>query len=206
VRDLAIERDFEAALWGVASELGLDLDAATVARFVSHYALLIRWNRRVNLTRIDDPRDAAIRHFGESLFVAKETGVQAGTVLDVGSGAGFPGLPLAAWRQSCRVTLLEPVMKKAVFLREVSRDLPNVQVRQARLEAVSERYEWSVMRAVAPADVFDDLAKVSERVALLLGREGAKAALGDPRFEWDPPRSLPWGERRLLLIGRCRGC
>jgi 16S rRNA (guanine527-N7)-methyltransferase len=94
---------------------------------ISRYLdLLLRWNARTNLTSIRDPEKMLTRHFGESLFASVKLSPflhQNATVLDLGSGAGFPGLPLQLFRPDLRVTAAESQHKKAAFLQEVVRTL-----------------------------------------------------------------------------------
>src|ERR1039458_6806634 len=90
--------------------------------------LLLRWNARVNLTAVRDPEKIVTRHFGESLFAARillpgREGAAASTLADVGSGAGFPGVPMKLFAPQLELTLIEAHSKKAVFLREVVRSL-----------------------------------------------------------------------------------
>src|ERR1700716_112541 len=80
--------------------------------------LLLKWNARTNLTAIRDPEEIVRRHFGESLFAARHIDPKTKTLLDFGSGAGFPGLPIALYRPEIAVTLAESQNKKATFLRE----------------------------------------------------------------------------------------
>lgn len=84
--------------------------------------LLLKWNARTNLTAIRDPEEIVRRHFGESLFAAHHIG-ECATLLDFGSGAGFPGLPIQLFRPDIAVTLAESQNKKATFLREAVRNL-----------------------------------------------------------------------------------
>src|SRR5260370_9522 len=105
--------------------------------------LLLKWNARTNLTAIRDPEEIVRRHFGESLFAARHLNPTTPdpspmTLLDFGSGAGFPGLPIALLRPDLQVTLAESQNKKAAFLREAVRTLilPNVEVWDARVEAL----------------------------------------------------------------------
>jgi len=88
----------------------------------AYLELLLRWNARTNLTAIRDPEEIVRRHFGESLFVAAHL-PECATLLDLGSGAGFPGLPIQLARPGLRVTLAESQNKKASFLREAVRTL-----------------------------------------------------------------------------------
>lgn len=123
-------------------------------RLAEHYSLLNDWNRRLNLTRITAPKDAARRHYAESLCGARLIG-DGRKVLDVGSGAGFPGIPLAVIRPDLSVTALEPNLKKAIFLREAKArlGLTNFEVDQARLEDFDwSKYDLLVSRAIDRAE------------------------------------------------------
>lgn len=128
---------FRSALGAAAPEFGLELEADTLDRFCAHYELLVQWNRTVNLTRITDPVEAARRHFLESAFLSRVLDGVPSRIVDVGSGAGFPGVPVACLIPKARVTLVEPLAKRAVFLKEVVRrlDLDRVEVRNTTFSA-----------------------------------------------------------------------
>ena len=113
--------------------------------------LLLKWNARTNLTAIRDPEEIVRRHFGESLFAGRHIPPAARTLLDFGSGAGFPGLPIQLLRPELTVSLAESQNKKATFLREVVRTLGlKTEVWAARVEdmAPERRFEVVAMRAV----------------------------------------------------------
>ena len=111
--------------------------------------LLVKWNGRMNLTSIRSPEEMVQRHFGESLFAARHL-PPAETLLDLGSGAGFPGLPIQLALPNLHVTLAESQAKKASFLREVIRELQlPTEVWAARLESMPERtFDVVALRAV----------------------------------------------------------
>jgi 16S rRNA (guanine527-N7)-methyltransferase len=161
-----------------------------IARLEQHFSLLLKWNARMNLTRVTDPVEAATRHYGESLFLAAR--LTPGRVLDIGSGAGFPGIPAVIVRPDCEFHLIDSNQRKAVFLREASRDLPNVRVSAQRAEDIRDRYDWAVSRAVPAADIL--ALKVASHMALLIGEEDATPL---PGFDVVP---LPWGDRRVLAV------
>jgi 16S rRNA (guanine527-N7)-methyltransferase len=161
-----------------------------IARLEQHFALLLKWNARMNLTRVTDPAEAATRHYGESLFLAARLTV--GTVLDIGSGAGFPGIPAAVVRPDCEFHLIDSNHRKAVFLREASRDLPNVRVSAQRALDIRSHYDCAISRAVAPAEIIG--LNLASHLALLIGEEDAGRLAG---FELTP---LPWGDRRVLAV------
>lgn len=128
--------EFAAALGCALDEYGIDpLDALQRAKLTKHYLLLRAWNRRINLTRIIEPEEAARLHYADSLFGGRFLGTSE-RLVDIGSGAGFPAVPLAVLRPDIQVTALEANQRKSVFLREVSDalGLTNLRVVTARVE------------------------------------------------------------------------
>ncbi len=173
------------ALEGVCS-----VDDGQCEALERHFEMLVRWNRRLNLTSVRRPEEMVLRHYCESVFLAQHLPEGEIRVVDVGSGAGFPGIGVAVMRPQARVCLVEGNQKKATFLKEATRELQRVEVRACRAEALTEQFDWQVGRGVA----WEELPLVADRLALL-GSEPA------PRFEWRSVIRLPWGDRRLLLIG-----
>ena len=165
----------------------------------AHYELLCRWNKVLNLTRIEQPEQAAERHYGESLFLASHLPPGNWRVADVGCGPGFPGFPLAVARPDCSVALIESHQRKAVFLREASRSVSNIRVIARRAEEVQEHFDWVVSRAVSYNDLAKCLPALAGNAALLTGSETPPESLG---LLWEPPISLPWGDQRLLRVSR----
>jgi len=113
----------------------LSLTGSQIGQLIAYLDLLLRWNRKINLTAIRQPQDCVTRHFGESLYLGRWVELN-GKLLDIGSGAGFPGLCLKIIFPELSVTLLEPVAKKRAFLKEVARvcAMDFVEVRGERLE------------------------------------------------------------------------
>ena len=122
-------------------------------------------------------------------------------VVDIGSGPGFPGFPVAVLRPDCTVTLVESHQRKAVFLREASRKVPNIRVVAKRAEEVSGPFDVAISRAVSYQDLDAVLRALASRAMLLTGEEVPPDALG---FVWEAPIPLPWGERRFLRIACTR--
>ncbi len=126
--------------------LSASLSDAQLAQLAAYLEILHRWNARMNLTAVRDPKQVVTRHFGESLFAAQALFPSAlvalaSRLVDIGSGAGFPGLPIKIWAPDLHVTLVESQNKKATFLKEVIRalELKDVNVVTKRAEDLIAR-------------------------------------------------------------------
>jgi 16S rRNA (guanine(527)-N(7))-methyltransferase RsmG len=155
--DMNREQDdgFISALETSLSRLGIDaLTEAQTEQLAKHYAMLREWNRRVNLTRITEPEDAAQFHYADSLFGGRFIH-DARAILDIGSGAGFPAIPLAVLRPDVHVTALEANQKKSLFLNEAkdALKLANFKVATARIESFdSTTFDLLTSRALDRAE------------------------------------------------------
>ena len=134
----------------------LDLDPACATPLLAYLALLDRWNRTYNLTAVRDPREMVSRHLLDSLAMhpfVDALAARGGTLADLGTGPGLPGIPLAIVKPGLRVTLVESNGKKARFLREAVRQLglTDVRVAEARIEAVAEPGAFDAITARALA-------------------------------------------------------
>ena len=154
-----------------------DPPSTLLPQLSAYLDLLLKWNARTNLTAIRDPEDIVRRHFGESLFAASHLPLEnlgvsttdpgAITLLDIGSGAGFPGLPIALLRPGVQVTLAESQNKKAAFLREAVRtlNLPNVEVWAARAETLPAHRQFHIVTLRAVDNMEAALSAARVRVA-----------------------------------------
>lgn len=156
-----------------------------------HYELLTRWNKVLNLTSLQNPQEIIERHYGESLFLGQNLPPGSLRIADVGSGGGFPGIPVAIFRPDCSVTLIESHQRKCVFLREATREINNIHVIAKRAEDVAEQFDWVISRAVKHPRV------LAPNLALL----GVEEPPIEGRFTWNKIK-LPWGEHRFLWLGR----
>jgi 16S rRNA (guanine527-N7)-methyltransferase len=118
-----------------------------------------------------------------------------GSLVDVGSGAGFPGIPVAVLRPATHVTLVESKRKKASFLREATRGWSNVTIENCRIADWGGTARWALMRAVAPAAVLPDLRSRVARVAIL----GTDRPPNQPYSGWEG-QPTPWSKRRRLWV------
>ena len=190
--------------YGVAPIPGL---ASRIRVFVD---LLLKWNRTISLTTITDPANIVEFHFGESLFVLSQLQIEKSRLADVGTGAGFPGLPLAMALPALEVTLIESNVKKCAFLAEVIRQLQlsNAAVYQGRMESVPldcAPFDFVTARALGQ---FDDLLAWSRvhltaggKVLLWLGESDAVEISGYSGWDWTLPRLIPGSDRRVILSG-----
>jgi 16S rRNA (guanine527-N7)-methyltransferase len=171
--------------------------------------LLMKWNARTNLTAIRNPEEIVTRHFGESLFMARHLG-DCKTVLDYGSGAGFPGIPIQLSRPELSVTLAESQGKKNAFLREVIRELGlDTKVWAGRVEAMSaERcFDLVALRAVDSMEVA--LRGAGNRALKCVAVTGGSKLASDlarvlPRYISAPPIPVPGlSDGYLFLAHKC---
>lgn len=147
---------------GANDAWGLGMTDAQIAQFARYAELLVEWNAtRMNLTRLTGPRDIAVKHFLDSLAVLKSAVIPAGvSVIDVGTGAGLPGLAVQIARPDLRVTLLDSTAKKLGFCQAVADDLGLTQLRTVhgraedagRDPAFAHRFQTVLARAVAPLE------------------------------------------------------
>jgi 16S rRNA (guanine527-N7)-methyltransferase len=191
------------------AEAGLaPLDSVQTGKFELYLSLLLRWNTRINLTSIRAEEEILCRHFVESIHCARALPLDIRTLLDFGSGAGFPGIPIGICRPEVAVTLAESKGKKAAFLSEAVRVLGiAAKVHAGRAEALHSSFGCVTLRAV------DRMEVAVEAAARLVGHYGwlalmttskeldaLKSAAG-AEFSWRiPPESLG-GEDRILVMG-----
>lgn len=141
--------------------LGLELDQYALDRFDTYAERLVRWNNHVNLTAITDPDDIVVKHFADSLYVLKYINpTKNQSLVDIGSGAGFPGLPILIVRPNIEVNFVDSVGKKLAFIKDVLRTnglIGNVTHKRAedmgKEWEFREFYDYATARAVAPLNV-----------------------------------------------------
>lgn len=196
-----------------AYDLCLDED---MLHKLSRYAqLLTEWNQKINLTTITAPQDIEVKHFLDCLLLGKQQEI-AGTVVDVGTGAGFPGLVLKIYRPEIQLTLIEPTTKRVKFLECVAAELNlDVEIVRQRAEEAArkawrEQFDVAVARAVAAmpvlceyclplvrtggsfiamkADAGEELAQAADAIQLLGGQQG-----------WQKQYTLPGQQHRTLI-------
>ncbi len=189
----------------VASAAMFPLEGGVAEKFATYYELLEHWNSRLNLTAIRDPKGVLRRHFLECIFCALNLPKGIGTLLDYGSGAGFPGIPIALCRPEIRVTLAESQGKKASFLREVVRTLGiEADVHAGRVEKLPADRQFDAVTLRAVDKMAEAIAHATSRVAasgwlVVLASQGSVTLPGDfQRFE----KPVPGSENGAMLLAQ----
>lgn len=190
--------------------LATPLSTDQTKQVATYLDLLLKWNAKISLTALRAPEDIMQRHFGESFFAAERAGAaEASSLIDVGSGAGFPGLPMAMLAPQTQVTLIESQQKKVTFLREAVRTLAlrNVSVYAGRAEESNLKAQIVTMRAVekfeAVLPIAASLIAPKGELALLIGTTQADSARKHlPRLMWLDAISIPKSRERILLLGK----
>lgn len=198
--------EFASELMRRAAEAGISVSDESVSRLESHFNLLSRWNKVLNLTRVVEVREAVPRHYCEGLFLAAQLrrlpALGKGTVIiDAGSGGGFPGVPIAAVRPEFRILLVESHHRKAAFLAEATRGWANVRVLPKRLEAVDTPADVLVSRAVAWRDLRDAALSQAGGVGLIVSSADANAIRSDAGIDWLTPTVVPWNPDSVVQLG-----
>jgi 16S rRNA (guanine527-N7)-methyltransferase len=192
------------------AEFQLSANDIQVLKIQQYMMVLLTWNEKMNLTAIRDPLEILNRHFCESMYAAGAVPVENGRLADVGSGGGFPGLPLKIMRPDLQVFLIESSIKKATFLAEVVRDLEltDARVLVGRYEELGEEVaplDFVCSRALGEFAPFLEWAR-SERIAakqviLWIGARDLPEIQKIRTWEWREPIPVPNSLRRLLLVG-----
>src|SRR5215472_6124294 len=199
-----------AAIERAAAQFQLDLNGTQVQQIQQYTGLLVAWNEKISLTAIRDPLEILYRHFCESMYGSTVLSVGKCRGADVGSGGGFPGLPLKIIRPDLEVFLIESNIKKATFIAEVIRTLglTDTRVLVRRYEELGEEVaplDFVCSRALgdfAPFLSWASSPHVSASNMLLWvgGRDLEELkALGG--WDWAPPKPMPHSIQRFLLLG-----
>lgn len=143
-----------------ANLASIDINDIQISMFYEYMLLLLEWNEKINLTAITEPKDVIVKHFIDSILAIKYI-KSASSIIDVGTGAGFPGIPLKIMDESLSLTLLDSLNKRTIFLQEVidKLNLNDVTIIHGRAEDVAqdnkhrEMYDYAISRAVAPLNI-----------------------------------------------------
>jgi 16S rRNA (guanine527-N7)-methyltransferase len=180
-----------------------------VRQFEIYLSLFVRWNARLNLSAVRDEQGILQRHFVESIACARAIPAEVATLLDFGSGAGLPGIPIALCRTEISVTLAESQGKKAAFLQEAVRTLGiGAKVHGSRAELLVQRFDCVALRAVdrmvRAVRAAAELVAPSGWLALMTthGELSALQAAAGPEFSWPRIIELPGSAERAIALGK----
>ena len=191
-------------------DYGLTASVRLCDQIRSYIDLLLHWNKKTSLTTVTDTEEILRFHFGESLLAVPAIPIRHGRLADVGSGAGFPAVPIRMDSEDLKVILVESSQKKAAFLAEVARELQlnNVEIRRSRMEDihfVDENVDFVTSRAVRIDDEFLDWSRralnSTGSVVLWLGEEDASRISNNASWKWVNMILIPHSERRVILQG-----
>lgn len=203
----------EATIRKALNEFRIEATAEQISQIQEYTNLLLTWNEKLNLTAIRDPVDILYRHFCESMFATKVVDMDKCRIADIGTGGGFPGLPIKILLPDAQMILVESSVKKATFLAEVVRalGLKKVNVVVSRYEELGEEIaplDIVCARALGDFKIFLDWAG-SERVGanevvLWLGARDVEEVKKVAGWSWKDAIAVPHSLRRELLVGSKR--
>jgi 16S rRNA (guanine527-N7)-methyltransferase len=182
-----------------------------LAKIAAYSGLLKKWNQIIPLTSIEDDSEIVARHFGESIFAGRFLDLETGRLADVGSGAGFPGLPLKIAFPALRVSLIEPNLKKCAFLREVKEvltldGLEIVRSTYEKLAPSGKSFDFICSRALGSYRRLLEWSRQAlnpdGRVILWLGVDDSTSISRLEGWNWQLPIKIPESKRRVLSIGQ----
>jgi 16S rRNA (guanine527-N7)-methyltransferase len=194
-------------------EFKIPADSQQVVLIQQYIKILLRWNEKLNLTAIRNPLEILYRHFCESMFAAGAIPVDKGRLADIGSGPGFPGIPLKIMRPEMELCLVESNIKKGTFLAEVVRELElsKTRVLISRYEELGEELsplDFVCARAVGEFGPFLEWAASdrleADQVILWIGGRDLEEAQKSKQWDWKEPILVPQSLQRYLLTGKKR--
>ena len=164
---------FNEGLLEKASTMGVRFSVEQMDKFYKYMNLLIEWNEKINLTAIIEPNEIILKHFIDSITILKDI-KDGSTVVDVGTGAGFPGIPLSIMNPTLKITLVDSLNKRLIFLQEVINelDLKNVELVHARAEEFGRNKKYREKFDIATSRAVANLATLSEYLLPLVKING----------------------------------
>ena len=200
------DEDISASL----SPYGILPSAEVCEKIRTYIALLLRWNERISLTSITEISEILQIHFGESIFAASAVPILHGRLADLGTGAGFPGIPIKIARPDLDLYLVEPNIKKCAFLSEVLRALQiDAQVIRTRMEtafASSQQLDYITSRAVGQWDAILEMGAhlaTTGKLVLWVGEQtiSGLASMNHLEWSWQEAIKIPRTTKRFILAG-----
>lgn len=173
---------FRGILKNKCEKLKIKIEEKNIEKFYKYMKLLLEWNKKINLTAITEPNEVILKHFVDSLTISKYIEDDS-TLVDVGTGAGFPGIPLKIIREDLEITLVDSLNKRINFLKEIIEELElkNIKAIHSRAEEFGknvkyrEKFDYATSRAVANLSTLSEylipLVKIKGRIISMKGSE-----------------------------------
>lgn len=193
-----LKEEFAKKIKEYANEIGILLENKQINQFYQYMELLLEWNEKINLTAITEPEEIILKHFVDSMTIAKYIDKNV-TLIDVGTGAGFPGIPLKIMREDIEITLLDSLNKRINFLDEVIKqlELTKIQTIHSRVEEFGqnkkyrENFDYATSRAVA------NLSTLAEYLMPLVKLKGTCISMKGSKVE----EELQQSEKAISVLG-----
>ncbi len=192
------KEDFEKLMKEYAIELKISLTDEQIEKFYTYMELLLEWNEKINLTAITKPEEIVLKHFIDSMTIAQYIS-QGAKVVDVGTGAGFPGIPLKIIRDDLEVTLLDSLNKRVNFLNEVidRLQLTNMSAVHSRVEEFGKNKNYREKFDVATSRAVANLSTLAEYQIPLVKLDGVCISMKGSDVE----NELASTENAIILLG-----
>lgn len=193
-----LKEEFSKKMQECSKEIGISLHVEQINRFYHYMRLLLEWNKKINLTAITEPEEIILKHFVDSMTIASY--IEKNTkLIDVGTGAGFPGIPLKIIREDIEITLLDSLNKRVNFLKEVIEQLGLNQIKaiHSRVEEIGkdnnyrETFDYATSRAVA------NLSTLAEYLIPLVKTQGCCISMKGPNIEEEVQQS----KKAISILG-----
>ena len=177
-------KEFSNIFINALKEIGLDIDQEKINKFYKYMNLLLEWNEKMNLTAITDYEEIIIKHFVDSLTIENEI-KENSEVVDVGTGAGFPGIPLKIFRDDIKITLVDSLNKRLIFLDKVIKELglKNVEIIHMRAEDIGKNKKYREKFDVVTSRAVANLATLSEYMIPLVKKNGVAICMKGSNIE-----------------------
>ena len=191
-------QEFEKILTKNLKELEIELDEKQVTQLYTYMQLLLEWNEKINLTAITDPEEIILKHFVDSLTIAKYIKKEA-TLVDVGTGAGFPGIPLKIYRKDIKITLMDSLNKRINFLNDVINklDLQEIETIHSRAEEFGRNKKYREKFDIATSRAVANMSTLSEYLMPCLNENGIAISMKGPKVSEELERA----KKAIKLLG-----
>lgn len=191
-------KEFEEIFSTYLKELEIYMQQKEIEQFYNYMKLLLEWNEKINLTAITDPKEVIIKHFIDSLTISKHI-PQGASLVDMGTGAGFPGIPLKIHRKDVKITLVDSLNKRIKFLDEVIEklNLEGIETIHARAEEFGKNPKYREKFDIATSRAVANLATLSEYLIPLVKGKGKCICMKGPDIE----EEIQNGKKAIKILG-----